>query len=385
LVSTKIIIRLFISKKGFSISGSLKQVVGAVSMIGIFSPILAGATLRERLLACLGSLIGIGLTGLLCKLMLGGGGSVLPLVAPVGASAVLLFAVPASPLAQPWPIVGGNALSALVGILVGSAVADPVLAAGLAVALAILVMSLTRSLHPPGGAMALSAALGGPAVAKWGLLFPLVPVGLNCFILVCLGLLFHQFRGHSYPHIPPAKPANTHGTSDLPPARRVGIHSEDVDAALAKLNETFDINRDDLEGLISEIESRAMTRAHADMLCRDIMSRDVVSIGPDATRDQARALLIRHNVRLLPVIDRAGRLLGTVGLRELASSGADLASLLSPARTASPESLALELLPALTDGTSHAIIVTDEQTRVAGIISQTDLLGALSRRIISER
>src|SRR5690606_419609 len=103
----------------------------------------------------------------------------LPLiVAPIGASAVLLFAVPASPLAQPWSIVGGNTISALVGVTVVTFVKEPVLAIGLAVSLAILAMSLTRSLHPPGGAAALTAVIGGLAVSRAGFWFPFVPVAI---------------------------------------------------------------------------------------------------------------------------------------------------------------------------------------------------------------
>ncbi|TIM63397.1 MAG: hypothetical protein E5Y60_25335, partial [Mesorhizobium sp.] len=68
----------------------------------LFSPILAGATLRERMIACFGATIGIALTGAIGGLVLGSGPHVPLLVAPMGASAVLLFAVPASPLAQPW-------------------------------------------------------------------------------------------------------------------------------------------------------------------------------------------------------------------------------------------------------------------------------------------
>ena len=83
----------------------------------------------------------------------------------MGASALLLFAIPSSPLAQPWSIVGGNTVSALIGLLVSRYVPEPAVAAGCAVAFAIAAMSLLRCLHPPGGAAALTAALGGPAVA----------------------------------------------------------------------------------------------------------------------------------------------------------------------------------------------------------------------------
>src|SRR5262249_41754413 len=151
---------------------------------------------------------------------------------------------------------------------------------GAAVALAIAVMSFTRCLHPPGGAAALTAVLGGPAVASWGALFPFVPVGLNSCILVALGLLFHRLSRHSYPHVPAPPPANTHGTADLPPALRVGFRHEDVDAALAKLHETFDIDRDDLEQILQEVEMQAITRAHGDLKAADIMSLDVIMARP---------------------------------------------------------------------------------------------------------
>jgi CBS domain-containing membrane protein len=143
-----------------------------VSRFRLFNPLLAGATLRERAIACIGALVGIALTGFVSGLLLGNGPHLPLIVAPIGASAVLLFAVPNSPLAQPWSIIGGNTISALVGVIVARYVSDPALAIGLGVALAIAAMSVTRSLHPPGGAAALTAVLGGQAVASWGLWFP---------------------------------------------------------------------------------------------------------------------------------------------------------------------------------------------------------------------
>jgi CBS domain-containing membrane protein len=217
-----------------------------------FTPILAGATPRDRAVACLGALLGIALTGLVCALLVGRGPQLPLLVAPMGATAVLVFAVPASPLAQPWPVIGGNTLSALCGYLVAQLVPEPVVAAGVAVALAIAVMSITRSLHPPGGAAALMTALGGPAVASWGALFPLVPVGLNSCVLVALGLLFHRFSGHTYPHVQ---------ASVGEPSQPAGFRHEDVDAALVRLHESFDIDRDDLEQILREVERQALLRS----------------------------------------------------------------------------------------------------------------------------
>ena len=185
------------------------QKSGTLSKFRLFAPILAGATLKERLIGCLGALIGICVTGFVCGLFMGQGEHLPLIVAPIGASAVLLFAVPASPLAQPWSIVGGNTISAFVGVTVAMFVQDPAIAIGLAVALAILAMSLTRSLHPPGGAAALTAVIGGTAVTHAGFWFPLVPIALNSLILVGLGIVFHRLAGRQYPHRQTIAPVST--------------------------------------------------------------------------------------------------------------------------------------------------------------------------------
>ena len=156
-----------------------------------------GPGARERLIAVAGAIIGIVTTGLLCGVLAGTGAAHPLLVAPMGASAVLLFAVPASPLAQPWSILGGNVLSAVVGIAVALAVPNATVAAGLGVGLAIAVMSLARCLHPPGGAVALSAVLGGAAGSAHPFMFALYPVGLNSLLLILAGLAFHRMTGHT--------------------------------------------------------------------------------------------------------------------------------------------------------------------------------------------
>lgn len=349
----------------------------------LFAPILAGATLRDRILACCGAMLGIGLTGWISSLA-GGGADGLPLiVAPIGASAVLLFAVPSSPLAQPWPIIGGNTISALVGVIVVQHVRDPVLATGLAVALAIAVMSLARCLHPPGGAAALTAALTTPAVTDAGFMFPLVPVALNSILLVAIGLFIHRLTQRSYPHAA-ATPPNPHATADPPASRRTGIQAEDIDAALIALGETFDIDRRDVERLVREVELHALIRSTHDIVCRDIMSKDVVKVGRQAPAAEARRLLLDHNIRTLPVVDDDGKLLGTVGLRELMDQQSSAGDAASPARTAAAETPAMALLPLLTDARTHAVVIIDEASEVIGLITQTDLLAAAAR-ISAER
>ncbi|PCK86075.1 hypothetical protein CPT32_14785 [Rhizobium sophoriradicis] len=345
----------------------------------LFSPILAGATLRERLIACFGALLGIGLTGVISGYLFGQGPHLPLIVAPMGASAVLLFAVPASPLAQPWSIIGGNTISAMMGIIAAFFIRDPIIATGVGVSLAIGAMSFTRSLHPPGGAAALTAVLGGPVVAGWGFLFPFVPVALNSCILVALGLLFHKLSRRNYPHVVPKPAENTHQTVDPPSAVRLGFREEDVDAALEALDETFDIDRADLGRLLQQVELQAAIRSNDKISCADIMSRDVIAIGDMSEPDAARHLLLKHNIRTLPVKDPEGRLIGTVGLRELFTSGDTIAHAISKPAVARPSDAALSLLPVLTDGRTHAVIVVDDDHRILGLISQTDLLSAVAR------
>ncbi|MDL2403428.1 HPP family protein [Rhizobium mayense] len=345
----------------------------------LFSPILAGATLRERLISCVGALIAIGLTGAISGYFFGHGPYFPLIVAPMGASAVLLFAVPASPLAQPWSIIGGNTISAMMGIIAAYLIHDPAIAIGVGVALAIGAMSFTRSLHPPGGAAALTAVLGGPAVAKWGFLFPFVPVALNSCLLVGLGLAFHKLSKRNYPHVAPKLPENTHQTRDLPSATRVRFREEDVDAALAAMDETFDIDRADLSRLVQEVEQQAILRSNSGIICADIMSRDVIAVQETAEPEEARRLLLKHNIRILPVKDSEGRLIGTVGLRELAAGNDTIRSSISKPAVAAAADPALSLLPVLTDGRTHAVIIIDAERQIVGLISQTDLLNAVAR------
>lgn len=201
--------------------------------------------------AILGALIGVGVASLVCRLWLGGVDASLPfLIAPVGASAVLVFALPASPLAQPWPVIGGNSVSALMGILAFKLVPDGDLAAGLGVAGAIGAMAFARCLHPPGGAVALTAVLGTPAIHAAGWHYALVPVALNTAILVGLGWLFHKATRHSYAHR--AQPVV------LPPAR--DVTAEDIAVALAAYDEVIDVSPDDLLAVMRAAETAADKR-----------------------------------------------------------------------------------------------------------------------------
>lgn len=220
-----------------------------------FVPLLAGATLPDRLLACIGAAIGITLTIVVCTQLPMTAADLPVIVAPIGASAVLVFAVPASPLAQPWPVLGGNIISTLVGIAAAHAIPNVPLAAGVAVGGAILAMSLLRCLHPPGGAAALTAVIGSPAIHAAGYSFAFAPVGLNSIALLSIAIFFHRMSGHSYPHYPAFQPKERAAIREA-----AGFHAQDIDRALADLPDSFDISREDLDLLLSRAEVHAKER-----------------------------------------------------------------------------------------------------------------------------
>ena len=157
-------------------------------------------------------------------LMLGSSASIPLLVAPMGASAVLLFAVPASPLAQPWSIIGGNLVSATVGVACATWIADPVDAAALAIALAICAMFTLRCVHPPSGAVALTAVLGGPSIHSLGFGFVFEPILIQSFALLAAAIVFHALTGHRYPHVA-GQSVGQCGKPGLEPRHEPGFHA----------------------------------------------------------------------------------------------------------------------------------------------------------------
>ena len=335
-----------------------------------------GPGARERLIAIAGAIVGIVATGLLCGVLAGTGAAHPLLVAPMGASAVLLFAVPASPLAQPWSILGGNVLSALVGIAVALAIPNATVAAGLGVGLAIAIMSLARCLHPPGGAVALSAVLGGAAGSAHPFMFALYPVGLNSLLLILAGLAFHRMSGHSYPHRAKLS-ETTHGTQDSAPLSRSGVRPNDIDAALESFGDTLDVNRDDLLQLFELAGLSAAKRRVGHLTCNDIMSRDVITIAGYAPVEDARVLLRARRLRALPVENASGQLIGVITWLELDRHGVLATDIMEPAETAHVNAPAATLLAPLANGHGHEVMIVDDDMRLQGIVTQTDIVACL--------
>ncbi|WP_457321736.1 HPP family protein [Roseateles sp. P5_E11] len=370
-----------------------------LALLNALRPAPQAVNARERLRVVLGAGLGLLLAGLLSRAAMGSG---LPwLVAPLGASAVLVFGVPASPLAQPWAVVGGNTVSALVGIACMAWLPlPPAGVAAVAVALAIGSMFLLRCLHPPGGAASLLMVL--TATHDWH--FAFVPVALNSLLLVLAGMAYNSLTGRRYPHaqhVQPAAPAPA-GASVAPP--RFG--DAELNAVLARYNQVLDVPRDDLANLLHEAELLSYRNRLGGLRCADIMSTPVFTVEFGTPLAEAWALLQQHSIKALPVVDRVQRIVGIVTRADFmrAAEGQQreglagrLQTLLKPSpathsakpevvgqimsrqvRVASAERPIAELVPLFSATGHHHIPIVGEQARLVGILTQSDLVKALS-------
>jgi CBS domain-containing membrane protein len=362
-----------------------------------FLPAPMAVDARERARAVAGAFVGVLIAGLLCR-ALGAPSTGLWLVAPIGASAVLVFALPASPLAQPWAVVGGNTVSALVGILCVQAFGATPWNAALAVALAIAAMFALRCLHPPGGASALLVVLSGIGDIP----FAFFPVLLNSALLVAAGVGYNSATGRRYPHGQQAQPPAP--ADALAPPR---FSEADLDAVLRRYNQVLDVSRDDLRGLLEQAELQVYRRRMDETRCRDIMSREPATAEFGTPLQDAWALLRTRRIKALPVIDRASRIIGVVTLADF-MKGAELdlhdgwarrlRSLIRPTpsthsdkaevvgqimtrqvRVASADRPIGELVPLFAATGHHHIPIIDGSQRLVGIVTQSDLVAALVR------
>jgi CBS-domain-containing membrane protein len=162
------------------------------------SPPAVGLT--EIALSWLGAFIGIAAVAVVESLVLEGTDLAL-MFGPFGASAVLVYGAIKSPLAQPRNLVGGHFFSAVVGVAAFKIFeGQPMLAGAAAVATAIAVMHATKTLHPPGGATALIAVVGGQKIHSLGFLYAVVPAAAGAAILLIVALLFNNIpKTRRYP------------------------------------------------------------------------------------------------------------------------------------------------------------------------------------------
>lgn len=323
------------------------------------------------------------------------------LVASMGASAIIMLALPTSPLAQPWPVIGGQLISFAIGITIARWIQWPLLACGFAVLLAALVMMRLHCLHPPGGAAALIPILAHSQGQQLSYNHLLAPMALNVFCLVMLAWGLNYLLGRPYPQRQHSPPANPHGTSDPLPSARTALQDDDVLAVLAEEAVMPDIGASDLRRLLARAENTALHRVFGEVRCAALMSREVVTVSPKQWAGEAWRLLRRHKLRTLPVLDSAGQLVGMIalvdflkripfeGLQEDAHamtvwlSGKQAKKPLvedvmtSNIQTVRDDQPLLDLVPMLSDLGFHQLPVVDVGGQLVGIITQSDVIAGL--------
>jgi CBS domain-containing membrane protein len=369
-------------------------------------PAIATVSPVEALRAGLGALIGLGLAGLFIlspsvDLKLG-----LYLIAPFGATSVLIFAVPNSPLAQPWSAVVGNTLAAVVGVAVVQLVADPTLRIALAVGLSVMALSLARAVHPPAGAVAMTAAMNPEAVHELGFRFAIAPVAVGSVLLVAVAIAYANLTGRRYPfrHF---EDQGTHQTADHPAVERLGLTEAELNDILRRYRQSLNLGAEDLARLIGAAEMQAASHQTDPLTTAHIMSRDLVTVRPDASLAQVADLFRVHAFTSLPVVDEHDRYLGIIFQLHLIRRAQEdalhlkldfasaMARLVDPKAGSTaqardimevntphvaPTTPVSALLPLLAENEADAVPVMTQSDTIVGIVTQTDLISGLARQ-----
>jgi CBS domain-containing membrane protein len=376
-----------------------------LKILRILVPKTAVLSTGEKLRSAVAAFVAILLVGYVSSIFVSGIG--LPvLVASMGASAVLLFAISHSPLSQPWPLIGGNIIPTLIAVTCGKLVPDLILAAAISLSLSIFIMQMLRCLHPPGGALALIPLFSGASVHELGYRFVLEPVGLNLLILLALGFIINNLLpGRHYPLSATPVSKDMHKHEDPGSLDRLGVSHDDVHNALKQMNTFLDVSEEDLNTVFKMAEMHTYRRKMGEITCADIMSRDLVTAEYGTELEEAWAQLRYHKIKAIPIVDRAQRVIGIITLVDflkranlktydtfqdklmkfikrtpgLASDKPEVVGqiMAAPVYTAKETMHIVELVPLLSERGLHHIPIVDAERRLIGMVTQSDLIAAL--------
>ena len=368
-------------------------------------PAVGSASPTEAMRAGIGAAVGLGVTALFVLLPSVSVQTGLYLIAPFGATSVLIFAVPNSPLAQPWSAIMGNTVAAIVGVAVCMIVSNQAWQIGLAVGLSIVAMMVIRAVHPPAGAVAMTAAMSPDTIEHLGFRFALTPVAAGTALLVILAIIYARSTGRHYPFRQFEDDGAQH-TQDPAPAERLGLSEAELTEILQRYRQSLNLGVEDLARLIGAAEIQAASRRTGPLIAADIMSKDLITVGPDTPLAEIAALFRRHGFTTLPVVQHEDKFLGIIFQIHLIRRaredserlnrgfGAAMARLLDPRRVqpvraadvmaaasarATPTTPVGALLPMLAEGHCDAVPIL-ERGRIVGIVTRTDLIAALARQ-----
>jgi len=345
-----------------------------------FLPITGEIPLHEKLYSGLAALAGISLVAWISEVTSGQQGLIF-MAASMGSAAVLLFAAPHSPMAQPWPLLGGHLVSALVGVFSYQLFGAQPTAAALAVAVAILAMFFLRCMNPPGGAAALGAVMGGPEIHELGYYYVLMPVALNVLVILVVALVINNvIPGRRYPLMQDLNPQQ--GREDYSWALGQSlIESEDLDAAMDEHQSFIDADRDELRQIYQRATMNAYKRRLGHVSCGDIMLNEPTRLTANMALDPVRRLMENLRRSALPVVDSERHVIGMITWDELQQDyhhGARVVDVMKKAvDVAFVDQHVLDIVPLISKQGWQAISVVDDQHRLLGLITRSEIARAL--------
>jgi CBS domain-containing membrane protein len=370
----------------------------------------------ERGRSALGALLGLLLTALLvsaASTVFPLAGDARALIAPMGASAVILFALPLSPLAQPWSVLGGYLVATLTALACAWLIPHALLAAALAVALAIWFSSRLRCLHPPSGALAILIVFDHQHAPGHSLELIALALGNVVAIILAALIVNKVLLRRRYPHCRALPNANAASTATPRSVDRVGLTHADLSAAVQQVDSFLDIQDDDLLRVYRLAIDHAFER-HLGLRCGDVMHRDTPTLEFASELQETWDMLRGARIKALPVVDHfSKRLLGIVTLDDFLRQidgqspaalplqmrgllkrtpelSSEKAEVVGQIMTPNPFSVSMQtpvvdLVQQLIDHRLHHVPVVDEKQRFVGMISPGNLIAALYQHIALER
>ncbi len=383
------------------------------SYLARWLPVQNELSTKSILLSSLSALIAIGLVGTVSQYSLSGYNTPF-MAASMGASAVLLFVVPTSPLAQPWSFAGGHLISALIGVSCAKLIPDITVAAAVAVGISIFAMYYLRCIHPPGGATALFAVLGGNSVHELGFQFLLNPVLLNIGVLLTCAFIYWRLAGihqHQMATDTTTLDHNWARTEEDWLVTNTPFSDENLNQAIAKMDTFIDISQQDLKEIYAHALQHSHTHSLGDIRCHEAMHSPVICVEYGTELETVWQLFEQHNIRGVPVVDNFERTIGIVTVSNFVhnadqlstdeENGASVAEQLvslrkrtpgfesdkpevagqimsSPVITAQENDRLADLAPLFTQHAIHHIPVVNEKRKLVGMLTREDVLAARS-------
>ncbi|MFC1748127.1 HPP family protein [Pseudomonadota bacterium] len=363
---------------------------------------------QEILLSAVGALVAISLVAWVSHPFLSN--KDLPfMVASMGASAVLLFAVPSSPMNHPWALVASHLFCAIVGVSCAQAVPDVLYAVPLTITLSILVMHYLRCLHPPGGATAMLMVLGGPDIVAQGYQLVFTPVALNALILLLAAVLIKCITDASRQSHEVNMPSqwlkdSPHKLEIKPP-----FEPEDIKAALRDIGTYIDVKESELFDLYRLASHRRYQRNLGDLKCSDFMIANPVGVEYGTKLGEAWRGLEENRLTALPVVDRVNHVIGMVSvddfiahankleldslevrIKALVTYTSELTSdkpevvgqiMSSDVISSSLSSRLTDLLPIMDERDIHHVPVVDDNNKLVGVISRDEVVAFMAREV----